>query len=147
MRAKLGIFNEEVEDVALIEDLLELMRKHRADYTNTFRALTLEKMEDTSLFGTPEFTQWNKLWQARLNRQQQSKDASQELMRSNNPAIIPRNHRVEEALEAAVQREDYGVMERLLKALSNPYAYSPEQDEYSSIPEESTRPYRTFCGT
>ncbi|WHY17593.1 YdiU family protein [Paenibacillus sp. G2S3] len=147
MRAKLGIFNEEVEDVALIEDLLDLMQKYRADYTNTFRALTLEKLEETALFGAAEFTKWQELWQARLSRQQQSKEASQQLMRNSNPAIIPRNHRVEEVLQAAVQQEDYSVMERLLEALSNPYAYSLEQDEYSSLPEESTRPYRTFCGT
>jgi uncharacterized protein YdiU (UPF0061 family) len=147
MRAKLGIFNEEVEDVALIEDLLDLMQKYRADYTNTFRALTLEKLEETALFGAAEFTKWQELWQARLSRQQQSKEVSIQLMRNSNPAIIPRNHRVEEALQAAVQQEDYSVMERLLKALSNPYAYSPEQDEYSALPKESARPYRTFCGT
>jgi uncharacterized protein YdiU (UPF0061 family) len=147
MRAKLGIFNEEVEDVTLSEDLLDLMQKYQADYTNTFRALTLGKLEESTLFGTAEFTKWHELWQARLSRQEQSKAASQELMRSSNPAIIPRNHRVEEALAAAVEREDYGVMERLLKALSNPYAYSTEQEEYSALPEESTRPYRTFCGT
>ncbi|WP_440960278.1 protein adenylyltransferase SelO [Paenibacillus nitricinens] len=147
MRAKLGIFNEEVEDVALIEDLLDLMQQYRADYTNTFRALTLEKLEETALFGAAEFTKWQELWQARLSRQQQSKEVSLQLMRNSNPAIIPRNHRVEEALQAAVQQEDYSVMERLLKALSNPYAYSPEQDEYSALPKESARPYRTFCGT
>ncbi|KTD87381.1 protein adenylyltransferase SelO [Paenibacillus etheri] len=147
MRAKLGIFNEEVEDVALIEDLLDLMQKYRADYTNTFRALSLEKLEENALFDAAEFTKWQELWQARLSRQQQSKEDSLQLMRNSNPAIIPRNHRVEEALQAAVQQEDYSVMERLLEALSNPYAYSPEQDEYSVLPEESARPYRTFCGT
>ncbi|MEK3983647.1 YdiU family protein [Paenibacillus sp. FSL K6-3166] len=147
MRAKLGIFNEEVEDVALIEDLLDLMQKYRADYTDTFRALTLEKLEETALFGAAEFTKWQELWKARLSRQQQSKEVSIQLMRNSNPAIIPRNHRVEEALQAAVQQEDYSVMERLLKALSNPYAYSSEQDEYSALPKESARPYRTFCGT
>jgi serine/tyrosine/threonine adenylyltransferase len=147
MRAKLGIFNEEVEDVALIEDLLDLMQKYRADYTNTFRALSLEKLEENALFDAAEFTKWQELWQARLSRQQQSKEDSLQLMRNSNPAIIPRNHRVEEALQAAVQQEDYSVMGRLLEALSNPYAYSPEQDEYSALPEESARPYRTFCGT
>lgn len=147
MRAKLGIFNEELEDVALIDTLLELMQKYRSDYTNTFRSLTLGVMEDADLFGTPEFKQWNELWQARLSRQQESQSSSQELMRTSNPAIIPRNHRVEEALEAAVERKDYDVMERLLQALSNPYAYSPEQEEYSALPEESACPYRTFCGT
>ncbi|MEK4461383.1 YdiU family protein [Paenibacillus sp. FSL R10-2796] len=147
MRAKLGIFNEELEDVALIDTLLELMQKYRADYTNTFRSLTLGVMEDAALFGTPEFKEWNELWQARLSRQQESQSSSLKLMHSSNPAIIPRNHRVEEALEAAVEREDYDVMERLLQALTNPYAYSSEQEEYSALPEESACPYRTFCGT
>ncbi|MDN4084323.1 protein adenylyltransferase SelO [Paenibacillus polymyxa] len=147
MRAKLGIFNEEPQDESLIEDLLKIMQKHRADYTNTFRALTLNKLEDAVLFSTADFTQWHEQWQARLNRQQESEATSYQLMHSSNPAIIPRNHRVEEALEAAVEREDYRVMEQLLEVLSNPYAYSTEQEIYSTLPEESTCPYRTFCGT
>ncbi|URJ61220.3 protein adenylyltransferase SelO [Paenibacillus polymyxa] len=147
MRAKLGIFNEEEEDESLIEDLLNIMQKHRADYTNTFRVLTLDKLEDTVLFGTEDFAQWHEQWQTRLDRQQESQASSRQLMRSSNPAIIPRNHRVEEALEAAVEREDYRVMEQLLEVLSNPYAYSTEQEIYSTLPEESTCPYRTFCGT
>jgi uncharacterized protein YdiU (UPF0061 family) len=176
MRAKLGIFNEEPEDENLIQSLLNLMEKYGEDLTNTFRALTfdteltrlkssmdstniqrepdlpsnevsLNKPEDTVLFGTAEFTKWYELWQARLGRQQQSKVSSQQLMRDNNPAIIPRNHRVEEALKAAVEQGDYSIMGRLLDVLSNPYAHSPEQDEYSTLPAPSTCPYRTFCGT
>ncbi|QDA26133.1 protein adenylyltransferase SelO [Paenibacillus polymyxa] len=147
MRAKLGIFNEEPQDESLIEDLLKIMQKHRADYTNTFRALTLNKLEDAVLFSTADFTQWHEQWQARLNRQQESEATSYQLMRSSNPAIIPRNHRVEEALKAAVEREDYRVMEKLLEVLSDPYAYSTEQEVYSTLPEEPTCPYRTFCGT
>ncbi|MCZ8516678.1 YdiU family protein [Paenibacillus filicis] len=147
MRAKLGIFNEEPEDESLIEGLLNMMQKYGADYTNTFRALTLDKPEDTVLFGTTEFAQWQEQWQARLGRQQEPKAFSHQLMRSSNPALIPRNHRVEEALEAAVNQEDYSVMERLLDVLSNPYAHSPEQAEYSTLPAQSTCPYRTFCGT
>ncbi|MFJ8244840.1 YdiU family protein [Peribacillus asahii] len=147
MKAKLGLFNEEAQDRSLIEELLSIMQKYRADYTNTFRALTFDTLEDTVLFGTPEFTQWHELWKARLGRQQESKADSHQLMRDSNPAIIPRNHRVEAALEAAVKQGDYTVMERLLQVLSNPYAHSPEQAEYATLPAESTRPYRTFCGT
>jgi uncharacterized protein YdiU (UPF0061 family) len=147
MRAKLGMFTEEAEDEALIDDLLLLMKKYGADYTNTFRALTLDKLWDMDVFRTTEFAQWNELWQARLSRQKESKASSQQLMQSSNPAIIPRNHRVEAALEAAAKQEDYSVMEGLLAALSNPYAYSPEQDEYTTLPEPSSCPYRTFCGT
>jgi uncharacterized protein YdiU (UPF0061 family) len=69
------------------------------------------------------------------------------LMRNSNPAIIPRNHRVEDALEAAVKQGDYRVMERLLDVLSRPFAHSPEQNDYCSLPAVSTRPYRTYCGT
>ncbi|MFY0783062.1 protein adenylyltransferase SelO [Peribacillus simplex] len=146
MRAKLGIFNEETQDEALINGILSMMKKHGADYTNTFRALTFNTMEETVLFGTPEFAQWQELWQARLGRQKESKESSNQLMQNNNPAVIPRNHRVEEALEAAVEQGDYSVMERLLAVLSNPYAHCKEQAEYSTLPE-STTPYRTFCGT
>ncbi len=147
MRAKLGIFNQEPQDEALIEDLLSMMQKYDADYTNTFRALTFDKPEDTVLFRTTEFAQWYELWQRRLGRQQESKTSSNQLMQSSNPAIIPRNHRVEEALEAAVKQGDYSVMERLLQVISKPYAHSTEQDEYSTLPEPSACSYRTFCGT
>jgi len=146
MRAKLGIFHEEEEDEALINDLLQMMKNHQADYTNTFRALTLDELDCMPLSGSPEWASWYERWQARLDRQQESKDQSLELMRSSNPAIIPRNHRVEEALEAAEQEGDYSVMEELLHALSEPYAYSSAQAEYAVVPERS-RPYRTFCGT
>jgi protein adenylyltransferase len=147
MRAKLGLFNEEELDESLVDDLLTMMQKYQADYTNTFRALTFERPEDSVLFETPEFNQWYEKWQARLGRQQESKDSSHQLMRNSNPAIIPRNHRVEEALEAAVDQGDYSVMERLLKVLSRPYQHSAEQAEYSTLPAQSTQPYRTFCGT
>jgi serine/tyrosine/threonine adenylyltransferase len=147
MRAKLGIMNEESEDKTLIADLLNLMQKHRADYTNTFRALTFGQLEETELFKSEEFTQWHEKWQNRLGRQQESKDASHELMKKSNPTVIPRNHRVEEALEAAVEKGDFSVMERLLAVLSNPYAHSPEQADYCKPPEPSKLPYRTYCGT
>ena len=68
-------------------------------------------------------------------------------MRENNPAIIPRNHLVEEALESAVTKGDLSLFERLLAVLSTPYAYSREQDEYSVLPEPAGCSYRTFCGT
>ncbi|GAA4843130.1 YdiU family protein [Paenibacillus vulneris] len=147
MRAKLGIFNEEPQDEALADDLLQMMQKHHADFTNTFRALTLEKPEETVFFGTTGFAEWHERWLARLGRQQEPKASSLQLMRSSNPAVIPRNHRVEEALEAAVNQEDYSVMERLVDIVSNPYAYSPEQEEYAGLPPESACRYRTYCGT
>lgn len=146
IRAKLGLFNVEKEDESLIESLFELMNIYRADYTNTFRALTLDRLIDSELFNAMEFSQWYKKWQERLGRQKESKESVHNLMKSKNPAVIPRNHRVEEALEAA-NHGDYSVMQKLLKVLENPYDYSPEQTVYTSPPESCANPYRTFCGT
>lgn len=147
MRAKLGLYNEEDQDETLIEDLLSLMKKNRADFTNTFRALTMDRIEDTGLDRVIGFDKWYEVWEARRSRQQQSRADSQKLMQHSNPAVIPRNHRVEEALEAAVEHGDYTVMHRLLDVLSDPYAYSPDQEAYCELPAPTTMPYRTFCGT
>jgi len=147
MRAKLGLFHEEPEDETLVDSLITMMQKQRADYTNTFRALTFGKLEETPLSGAEEFAEWRQQWQARLGRQPETKDASQQLMRASNPAVIPRNHRVEEALEAAVEREDYSVMQRLLTVLAKPYEHAPAQEEYAALPAPSGRPYQTYCGT
>lgn len=147
MRAKLGLFNEEPEDESLIKDLLDLMEQHQADYSNTFLALTFNNPKDSPLFNSTEFDQWKEQWQARIDRQQESKESSHQLMRNSNPAVIPRNHRVEAALKAAVEEEDYSVLKRLLEALSKPYAHLSEQVEYSTPPEPSSCAYRTFCGT
>ncbi|MBL2346732.1 hypothetical protein ELJ07_31730, partial [Klebsiella pneumoniae] len=108
--------------------LLKMMEKYKADYTNTFRSLTLDAIENTALFESPEFKEWYKMWQSRLERQDESKENAYEMMKNNNPSIIPRNHRVEEALEAAVTNGDYSVMEKLLEALANPYAYATDQE-------------------
>lgn len=147
MRAKLGWLEAQAEDEALIKQLLDVMYKYRADYTNTFLALTFHKEEDTVLYGTPEFTEWHAKWRERIDGQKGSEESARQLMRNSNPAVIPRNHRVEEALEAAVADGDYSVMERLLEALAHPYAHLPEQAVYAALPEKSAKPYRTFCGT
>ncbi|HEU4964261.1 MAG TPA: protein adenylyltransferase SelO family protein, partial [Bacilli bacterium] len=123
-----------------------LMHKKESDFTNTFRALTLGTLEGIPLCESDEFTKWHEQWQARLDRQQESQEASQQLMQRHNPAVIPRNHRVEAALESA-QQGDLSVMEKLLEVLAAPYAYTPEQTEYAAPPEPSPVPYRTFCGT
>ncbi|MEN2768022.1 protein adenylyltransferase SelO [Ornithinibacillus xuwenensis] len=146
-RKKLGILNEEEEDKALIESLYELMEKYNADYTNTFRGLTVNRIADIGLLDKEDFKIWFGEWKERLRRQKESEEVSLEVMRNNNPAVIPRNHRVEEALEAAVEQSDYSVMGRLLKVLANPYTYATEQEEYAKPPEPSNQPYQTYCGT
>lgn len=147
MRAKLGIFNEEPQDEGLVEDLLGMMQKNGADYTNTFLSLTFDQTEKSALSKDADFAPWLERWRERLGRQPESKDAAHRLMRESNPAVIPRNHRVEEALEAAAERGDYSVLQRLLDALADPFAHAPGQAEFGSPPEPSNVPYRTFCGT
>jgi serine/tyrosine/threonine adenylyltransferase len=147
MRAKLGLSNQEADDGPLVEDLLDCMHRHKADFTNTFRDLSSGHLPESSLFRTPDFKQWFERWQTRLKRQPDSREASRRLMNTINPAVIPRNHRVEEALAAAVERADFSVMESLLGVLSRPYQDPPEQAGYHLPAPPSEQPYRTFCGT
>jgi len=143
MRKKLGIFNEEAEDEALIEELLYIMHKNNEDYTNTFIKLTF----GNTLNDSAEYKEWHNKWQARLQRQNKTKDELLELMKNSNPAVIPRNHRVEEALRAAEENEDYSVMDKLVSVLKRPFAHSADQKEYAELPPPSFCNYRTFCGT
>ena len=146
MRNKLGLFNEEPMDKAIIEELLSMMEKYKEDYTNTFVSLTYRKNMNSNMFTTAEFINWHKNWQERLERQTQSIDEAYELMKKSNPVVIPRNHRVEEALKAA-DDGDLTVMEKLLSILKNPYDYNDDMDEYTKLSEPSDLPYRTYCGT
>lgn len=147
MRAKLGIFNEEKEDETLVNELLDIMYKYHGDFTNTFRLLTLGKYEETAMAGTKDFSNWLERYKSRLSMQQEDSEESKELMRNTNPFVIPRNHRVEEALNAAVNNGDYSVMERLIDVLSKPYAYTDNQLEYTELPKEKNKCYKTYCGT
>ena len=148
MRPKLGLYSEEPGDAALIKDLLTIMAQSKADHTNTFRALSREQLPDEALYHREDFKQWHTRWQERLAQQPEfHMEKSRQLMRTANPAIIPRNHRVEEALEAAVQNGDLSVMIRLLDALAKPYDELPEFAAFRILPPPSDMPYRTFCGT
>ncbi len=144
MRAKLGLFNEEEDDRALIESLLTWMHEQKADFTNTFRGLTEPKpvpQDDAA------FADWHARWQARLERQPQSADEAHERMRAHNPAVIPRNYKVEEALDAAAKNGDLSVMERLLAVLAKPYESSESHAEYRLPADVAAGAYQTFCGT
>jgi uncharacterized protein YdiU (UPF0061 family) len=147
MRSKLGLFDEEIGDEQLMSELLKMMENAQADYTNTFCALTYDRPQDTSIYTLAEFIPWYSRWQERRSKQKQSKAQSNQLMRDSNPAVIPRNHRVEEALEAAVKHKDYSIMERLLSVLSSPYAHKSDQAGYYTLPSPSDLPYQTYCGT
>jgi uncharacterized protein YdiU (UPF0061 family) len=146
MRRKLGLFNEEPEDSALIETLLAWMHRTKADFTNTFAALAITPAGDAGKADDQAFLQWSERWRARLERQAQTPAESTQLRRENNPAFIPRNHLVEAAL-AAAQQGDLTVMERLLDILADPYNHDRSALEYRAPAPDNTAGYRTFCGT
>lgn len=147
MKSKLGFFEETEVEPQFIEDLLSLMEKFQADYTDTFRALTIDEYSRQEWFKTAEFNEWFQKWQTKLSAQSQSEGEIKELMMYYNPAIIPRNFRVEEALDKAVEEGDYQPFNQLLAALQNPSAYTDAQMIYAELPPETDRPYQTYCGT
>ncbi len=146
MRAKLGLYTEQMDDTLIIDGLLNCMENHGLDYTNTFRALGLEANIKTPMLDFPDFIAWHSLWLKRLLDQDQSLAASVHLMLSTNPAIIARNHQVEAALSAA-ETGDFSVLEKLLEALSKPFNDNPKHADYLLPAPLSNTPYKTYCGT
>jgi serine/tyrosine/threonine adenylyltransferase len=164
-RRKLGLFNAEVEDLVLIEELLEWMQTTKVDFTNTFAALAVDReaagnaIAGESIDGFPKtaekpivvdatFTEWRARWLERLKRQPESFTESARLRRVSSPAVIPRNHVVEAAL-AAAELGNLSPMNRLLGVLAKPF-------EHGNVPVEFREPapgaegeerYQTYCGT
>jgi uncharacterized protein YdiU (UPF0061 family) len=109
--------------------------------------LTLNDQDNSELFTSKDFTEWKKKWKERQTAESKTVKEMEALMKENNPTIIPRNHLVEEALEAAVEEQDYSVMKQLLDALSRPFAYDQDQEKYCHPPKPSDEPFVTYCGT
>jgi uncharacterized protein YdiU (UPF0061 family) len=101
---------------------------------------------EDSTSADPEVELWHRRWTARRGRQPQSPGEAESLMQQHNPAFIPRNHNVEEALQAATSADDYSVMERLLDVLATPYDHGRDSPIFSRS-GSGEQPYRTFCGT
>ena len=146
MRLKLGLEREEADDGDLVQSLLDWMQSAQADFTNTFRDLSNEEVPVKALYDDPKFQAWHTRWQQRLQRESRPRDVALASMRSINPAVIPRNHRVEEALAAAEDQNDLSVLHRLLSVLQTPFEVSPESAKYQE-PSPDNVGYRTFCGT
>lgn len=146
MRAKLGLFDDKKEDAKLCADLLDAMKKYDADYTDTFLALTNRTFDGAVLFHSEEFITWKNDWEQRLKMEDKSEQEVKSRMQQYNPALIPRNHLVEEALLAAVQENNYDKIEQLMDALAEPFAHNAKQAAYARVPVPS-EPFQTFCGT
>lgn len=144
MRKKLGLFGEETGDESLINELLNIMQKQHMDYHLTFVNLTTNV---DALEKIPEFSDWLLKYRTRRLKQSESVDQSIALMKSVNPAIVPRNHLVEEALNLAVEYHDLSKFSYLLELLKNPFQYTSEQLQSNQPASSSSVPYKTYCGT
>ena len=147
MRKKLGLLGEKAEDKSLINDLLLLMQQNKADYTNTFCLLMKKDLQKDILLKNQTFIDWYKRWKKRLKQNNNKLESYINLMQSTNPLIIPRNHKVEEALNAATANNDLVPFHNLLKVLKKPYKNHSEIADYQSPPLPSDKAYKTFCGT
>jgi uncharacterized protein YdiU (UPF0061 family) len=154
LRAKLGLFTARDEDRALAHGLLDAMARNQADFTLTFRRLSdaaLDPGQDgevRGLFADPTtYDEWAARWRQRTSEEPQDPAQRSTAMRAVNPAFIPRNHRVEAVIEAAVNRDDFAPFEELLTVLSKPYEDQPAFSGYAEPPEPHQRVLQTFCGT
>jgi len=153
MKNKIGIINMDDGDEKLIRELLEMMERGRVDYTLFFRYLSnaVETWNNTlvkKIFEREnEIDTWLSQWNKRLEKQGIGWDQLSTNMKQVNPAFIPRNHRVQQAIDEAINKTDFILMNQLLEILKNPYADQPEYGEYMNPPKEDERVHQTFCGT
>ena len=146
MRKKLGLIEKKNNDEKLINDLLSLLHEQKADYTNTFCSLMNEDVQNDKIFNNKEFIDWHQKWKECLAKNNNSTEESLKLMRSVNPIVIPRNHKVEEVLEAA-NKDDLNPFHDFLKVLEKPYENQSKTNNYQSPAPPSEKKYQTFCGT
>ncbi|WP_441292573.1 protein adenylyltransferase SelO [Sorangium sp. KYC3313] len=154
LRAKLGLAREEEGDLALAADLLERLASNGVDYTVFFRRLCASAADPAAdaqvaaLFAEPgAFRDWAESWRRRLAREEVTSEARASAMRLVNPAFIPRNHRIEALIQAAVLRDDFEPFETLVRVLERPYDDQPESAHQSEPPQLDERVQYTFCGT
>ena len=154
LRQKIGLFTEREGDEALVQDLLDAMAKTRADFTLTFRRLSDAADDATrdqdvrALFADPTaYDEWAMRWRQRASAEPQTPAERAAMMCATNPAVIPRNHRIEAVIQAAVVSDDYAPFEELLTVLSKPYEDQPAFSAYAEPPEPHQRVLQTFCGT
>ena len=144
MRDKLGLFGEDKNDKKLINDLFNWMEKNKADYTNTF--CNLMDINTDEIYKNNDFINWKNEWKKRSELNNSTKEKQIKLMKKNNPTVIPRNHKVEEAL-AEADKGSLDKMKKLLAILKNPYDNQNNIQEYQTPAPSNNEKYQTFCGT
>ncbi len=147
MRAKLGLEQQEPGDKQLAEQLLHWMHRNRSDYTNTFLLLRQSVLNGTTVSNDTEFLEWEKRWTERRSKEGLSPELTAARMRSANPAVIPRNHLVEQVLKAAAFENNLLPLNELLNALSHPYQDDQGIEGFQEPPAGFDAHYKTYCGT
>jgi uncharacterized protein YdiU (UPF0061 family) len=150
LRRKVGLITMRDGDDALIQDLLDAMAKNQADFTLTFRKLgdAAGTADARAQFMDPTaFDEWAKRWHARTALEPQTATERQAAMNAVNPMFIPRNHRVEAVIQAAVNDDNYAPFEELVKVLAKPFDDQPDYAAYADPPLPDQRVLQTFCGT
>ena len=145
MRSKLGLLGEDNKDKFLIVDLLTWMHQNKVDYTNTFCHLMNLKDYDDDLYKDDNFQKWKKNWLERLKLNNNTQENYIKLMRSVNPLVIPRNHKIENALKKA-NDGNLEPFNELLEILKAPYNLQENISDYLKM-DTSLKDYKTFCGT
>ena len=153
LRKKIGLFTAQPDDEALVQDLLAAMTANQADFTNTFRhlgAAAADPAKDAEVraqFTNPAaYDEWAAKWRQRLSLESEDGAARANAMNAVNPAFIPRNHRIEAAIQAALA-DDFAPFEKLIAVLAKPYEDQPQMADYAHPPAMDERVLRTFCGT
>ena len=146
MRDKLGLYGQDKEDKNLIMELLNWMKKNKIDYTNTFIFLMNKTIENSDTYNNTDFNLWKIKWMKRLAMFDNSHNKSMKLMYSANPMVIPRNHKIEEALISA-SNGDLTLFNKLIEILKNPYQVNNNDLEFMAPTLNSNKKYQTFCGT
>jgi len=152
MRSKIGLSTEDPHDLELINDLLWVMKDGHADFTLVFRRLAQALRGNSDavrhLFEqSGAFDVWARRWRKRLEQDGVAAETSAQVMDRVNPIYIPRNHKVEEALAAAVDQEDMMPFSELLAVLSHPFDEVAGNEAYAAPAPVTDIPYKTFCGT
>ena len=147
MLNKLGIENKTIQDRFLVDELLQIMNQLQLDYTNTFLSLSYEIDGVTNFSNDKVFINWKEKWLQRVANNSNGLETAKAIMQENNPVFIPRNDKVEHALEAACNG-DFGSYNLLLNVISKPYSYNKNYDSFLAAPNKNFETsYKTFCGT
>ncbi|MGI9350401.1 MAG: protein adenylyltransferase SelO [Rhizobiaceae bacterium] len=152
MGAKIGLKRTNSDDDELLESLLITMEEGEADFTLTFRSLSgvLNNSEASFLeqfANSHKAEEWLEKWKSRLGKEKMEPCKRIAAMEAVNPLYIPRNHLVEETLEAAVSSNDFAPFEALLSVLKKPFLERPGTRKFETGPGNDFGPYVTYCGT